>query len=653
METVPAAPTASDKRDAHILVYSPGSSLTREISTALPRNATAAYFAEPGELEAALDEPANLLILALPADPTALTQILKATALPLLLIVPDRVPVGDLNAWLPLQPQALIPYPFEVDQLHERITAVLNRPVPPPDEAENSLRTINRRLNQRLQEINLLYTIGQSITSSLEVGGILDQVVASSVNITQADEGFIILQEGADLYLRVTKRRDDRFAEQVHERISDTVAWQVIHSGHPVMLDRETKIGTGLLVQGLLYVPLNAPGRGTIGVLGVVNHIKSTPFSEQQLFILSAVADFAAVAFENARLFSAMESETFKLSAVLEHASEAIIVTDTANRLWLWSETAGELFSLDAEAEGKPLENVITHPKLLDLFDHGVNGDGTNPRAEIEIADGQVYNAQLSDIAQVGHIIVMQDITYLKELDHLKSEFVSTVSHDLRTPLTTIQGYVALLDRAGPLTEMQETFINKALVSLDHITDLITDLLDIGRIEADYDLEMGALRLEKIIRHTVESNQVEATDREIELSADLPESPLWVWGNRRRLQQVFDNLVNNAMKYNEPGGWVRIQAYRNDHHVFVSVSDNGIGIPPEAQPKLFERFYRVQSPETEDIHGTGLGLAIVKSVIEKHKGRIWVSSAPGEGSTFSFLLPYYEPDDEQADPPSE
>ena len=645
METVPAVHTAPTAEDAYILVYTPRSSMTREVSVALPGNVSATYLTEPPELEAALRNPADLLVIGVTSDSSSLIEMLGAHSpeIPLLLIVSDDVSVDHLNAWLPFHPQALIAYPFDARDLRDQITAALDSQIEAQSgQAEGLLTEANQRLNRRLQEINLLYTIGQAITSSLEVGEILDQVVAASVNITGADEGFIILREGANLFLRVAKRRDEHFARQIHDRISDAVAWQVIRSGHPVMLDRETRIGTGLLVQGLLYVPLNAPGRGPIGILGMVNHIKNDPFTEQHLFILSSVADFAAIAFENARLFDAVKSERFKLSAVLEHASEAIIVTDTANHLWLWSETAAEIFSLDPKAQGQPLENVIAHTKLLELFDDGIT-DETNPRAEIELSDGRVFNAQLSEIVRVGHIIVMQDITHLKELDHLKSEFVSTVSHDLRTPLTTIQGYVELLDRAGPLTEMQETFIHKALVSLDHITDLITDLLDIGRIEADYDLEMKPLRLDAMIRHTVESHRVEAENNGLDISARLPEAPLWIYGNRRRLQQVFDNLVSNAMKYNEPRGWVRIEAHRNNDHVSASVSDNGIGIPADAQPKIFERFFRVQSPDTEDIRGTGLGLAIVKSVIEKHKGRIWVESTLGEGTTFSFLLPCHEP----------
>ncbi len=648
--TEQAAPTAEN---AHIVVYSAQAQMTRDIAGAIPPGVSASYLAEPSSFEAALEEPFSLLIVGLSTDNAPLIESLKATRpqRPLLLVVPDALSVAALNGWLRFNPQALIPYPFDPLSLREEIaTAIELDEEQPVDSTEDPLTEANRRLNQRLQEINLLYTLGKSITSSLEVSEILDQVVASSVNITGADEGFIILKEGAELYLRVAKHRNEHFARQLHERVSDAVAWQVILSGHPVLLNREAKIGTGLLVQGLLYVPLNAPGRGAIGVLGMVNHRENTPFNEQQLFILSSVGDFATIAFENARLFNGIKSEKFKLSAVLEHASEAIIVTDTGNRLWLWSETAAEIFSLDLEARGQSLEDVVNHTKLLELFDDGIFEEGSNPRAEIELNDGRVYNAQLSEIAQVGHIIVMQEITHLKELDHLKSEFVSTVSHDLRTPLTTIQGYVELLDRAGPLTEMQQTFINKALVSLDHITDLITDLLDIGRIEADYDLEMKALRLDAMVQHTVESNQLEAENRKVSLSAELSDGPLWVHGNRRRLQQVFDNLLSNAMKYNQPGGWVRIRAHRNNAHVFVSVSDSGIGIPPEAQPKIFERFYRVQSPDTEEIHGTGLGLAIVKSVVEKHKGRIWVESTVGEGSTFSFLLPYREPDTEDTEP---
>jgi two-component system phosphate regulon sensor histidine kinase PhoR len=246
-------------------------------------------------------------------------------------------------------------------------------------------------------------------------------------------------------------------------------------------------------------------------------------------------------------------------------------------------------------------------------------------------------------------VVVMQDITHLKELDRLKSEFVSTVSHDLRTPLTTIQGYIELLARVGPLNEGQRDFIDKAFHSLSHLTALISDLLDIGRIEAGYDLEMRPFCINDVIRQSVDAHTILIEQGELYAVTDIPDEPLWIHGNARRIRQVLDNLISNAIKYNHPGGAVKVTAQPGDDYVIVSIEDEGIGIPLEEQPKLFERFYRVRSPEAEDIHGTGLGLSIVKSVIEKHKGRVWVRSYPGKGSTFAFILSLCSPSSEGAD----
>jgi two-component system, OmpR family, phosphate regulon sensor histidine kinase PhoR len=463
-------------------------------------------------------------------------------------------------------------------------------------------------------------------------------VVLASVNLTQADDGFIILKEGAQLFVRVVKRKGERYTDHHHTETSDSVAWQVIRSGRPAMLHRETKIATGFLVRALLYVPLDAPDAGTMGVLGVVNRERDEPFSEGQLFTLSTLGDFAAIALENARLFASREAERSRLSGILEHATEAIIVTDPRNRLWLWSDTAAHMFELDAQARGRLLDDYVDNQDIRSLFSQAQPAAGVS-HTEVTLEDGRVLNAQLSTIATIGHVVVMQDITHLKELDRLKSEFVSTVSHDLRTPLTTIQGYVELLDRAGPLNEMQVDFVSRALNSLTHITALISDLLDIGRIEAGYDLQMRRLRLDELICTAVEGHQAYALNEGQALTVQLPDGPLQVLGDERRLHQVLDNLISNAIKYNRPEGWVRVSASRDDHHIIVRVSDSGIGIPPEEEARIFDRFYRIQSPETESVQGTGLGLSIVKSVIEKHKGRIWVDSTLGEGSTFTFLLP--------------
>ncbi len=563
---------------------------------------------------------------------------------PVVIVTPTQPSLSLINAMLDLHPLRVLKYPLRAQSARRVLDEALHKShaLAKWYGSQQKLAETNQRLNRRLQELNALYTIAQDVTSTLDLDEVLRRIVESSVNLTETEEGFILLREGNTLYLRASKNMDSSVVQRLNTAVMDSIAWQVVRSGRPTMLQRESRIATGYLVRSLLYIPLQTPGHGTIGVLGVFNRTKVGKFTENHLFTLTSIAGFAATALENARLFDTVEKERSRLNALLKHASEAILVVDEEDHLRLWSETAARLFSIPADAKGKSVETCLQNSSLVDLFHQAVEQD-RRLHAEIELADGQVFNAQLTPIRNVGRVVIMQDITHLKELDRLKSEFVSTVSHDLRTPLTTIQGYIALLDRVGSLNDMQRDFIRKSLNSLTHITEMISDLLDIGRIEAGYNLEMVPCRMDEIIGKAVALYADAAEQQQLRLEVDLPDAPLWVHGTPRRLQQVVENLLSNAIKYNRPHGKIYVRAMADEHHVIVKVEDTGIGIPLEEQPRVFERFYRVQSDDTQDIAGTGLGLAIVKSVIEKHKGRVWVESTPGEGSTFAFVLPLYTP----------
>lgn len=576
-----------------------------------------------------------------PSDP----RIKPIAQIPVIFLLPNAGAMDIVNTFLShLEIVGVLIPPFTTQENRTFIAAALAHAQEHPSSRriQATLQQANQQLNQRLQEINVIYTIGKSVASSLELEEVLSRIMNAAVNLTRAEEGFILLREGEHLFLRVSQNMQENVTKRFNVEASDSIAWRVIESGRPVMLQRETKIATGYLVRALLYIPLHAPGRGNIGVLGVVNRAQDKGFSEGHIFALSSLADFAAIAVENARLFSDVEAERSRIRTILEHATEVILVTDHQNCLLLWSQSAGELLGIPPEAEGRPIAEVVSHPRVLEFFDETKNVPG-RMHTEVYMDDERIFNAQLTAIEKMGRVVVMQDISKLKELDRLKSEFVSTVSHDLRTPLTTIQGYVELLDRAGPINDMQHDFIKKAMGSLSHITDLISDLLDIGRIEAGFELEMRPLQLNPLLTQAVAIAVDTAKLSEISVTCEACAESLWVMGNASRLRQVLNNLISNAIKYGLSGGWIKVEARLDDEHVFVSVADNGLGIPVEEQPHIFERFHRVQTPETENIRGTGLGLAIVKSVIEKHKGRIWVDSRPGKGSTFTFLLPAIEP----------
>lgn len=560
---------------------------------------------------------------------------------PVIAWIAEDQPMSDLNHLLPAaQVMGVLTSPLDpaVDcKTIVRALDVLERR-PGTGHLRADLAEANQLLNRRLQALNTLYTVGKSIVSTLDHDEVLRRIMDVALNTTQAEEGFILLRERDKLFLRAAKNVQDDLVERLHKAAADEVAWRVIRSGRPVMLQRETKIATGYLAQALLYVPLTAPGEGPFGVIAVINRTRDESFDEEDLFTLSSVADFAAITLRNAQLFETVEVERSRLRALMERATEVILIADEQEHLLLWSESARALFDIPDEARGQPIQEVITQPDLLDLLQEA-SENGENLHAELALDGERVFNTQLTYVTGLGGVVIMQDITHLKELDRLKSEFVSMVSHDLRTPLTTIQGYVALLDKAGPLNEMQAQFIEKALGSLSYITELISDLLDIGRIEAGYDIDMAPLCFDVLIEETCDEMIPQAAEADITLRCSCEDVPLWVNGSASRLRQVVENLISNAIKYNRPGGWVEVTTRDNDGCVIVSVSDNGLGISNEEQARIFERFYRVERPETSDIQGTGLGLAIVKSVVDRHNGRVWVKSELGKGSTFSFVLP--------------
>lgn len=577
----------------------------------------------------------------LSGKPLNLLELAPLQAMPVVLILPESLPHTALN---PLLAQlhvlgVLIP-PYTTDTNRNALDAAIrNAPLHLQKvELEQQLATAQQRLDQRLQEINVIYTIGKSVAAAMSLDEALPRIVSTAVNLTRAEEGFIILQEEGRLYLRASHRFNEPDAAPQPTPAKDPVAQRVIQSGRPVMLKRETRLATGNLVQALLYLPILRPGGSTMGVLGVVNRERAAEFTEAQLFALSAIADYTAIAVENTRLFGEIQREQYRLHSIVEQATEAVLITDEHDCLLLWSRSAANAFGIPDDSAGKPFLEVLQHAQLLELFHQAIE-EPDSPQGEIVLPGGRVMNAQITSAPQLGRVVVMQDITKLKELDRIKTEFVQTVSHDLRTPLTTIQGYVMLLDRAGSLNEMQRAFVRKALDSLADITDLITDLLDLGRIEAEYEMPMQDLQLQQVLKEVQTRHQNQARELNINLEVVPPETPLQVRGNPYRLQQALGKVVDNAIKYNRPNGEVKLDTEDTGEHVIVRVKDNGFGIPLADQAHIFERFYRVILPETESIRGTGLGLAIVKSIIERHRGRIWVESTVGEGSCFTLLLP--------------
>jgi two-component system NtrC family sensor kinase len=295
-------------------------------------------------------------------------------------------------------------------------------------------------------------------------------------------------------------------------------------------------------------------------------------------------------------------------------------------------------FGINAQTSvGKPVLDVITHPDVLTLI---TRADTSDPYQyhEVSFPDGRVGNAQFTAIQGVGYALTMQDITYLKEVDRIRSEFVHTVSHDLRSPLTSVIGYSELLERVGPLNETQREFVARIQDSIQHITSLINDLLDLGSIEAGMDTHREFVQLEGILRYTVNMLEGQIKAKQLKIHIDIAASLPALRANPIRLRQVFDNVIGNAIKYSHVNGEIHISIRAEENQVILQVRDDGPGIPASDQPHIFDKFYRGTNI-TSDVEGSGLGLAIVKNIVENHQGRIWVESTVGTGSSFFIVLP--------------
>jgi signal transduction histidine kinase len=252
-----------------------------------------------------------------------------------------------------------------------------------------------------------------------------------------------------------------------------------------------------------------------------------------------------------------------------------------------------------------------------------------------------------------GSVAVLRDVTREIEADRAKRDFISSVSHELRTPLTSIKGYVdlLLLGAAGPLGEGQQSFLSVVKNNANRLMDLINDILEIGRIDADkIRLNFESVSLGDIFQDVLQTMRAEierkSTIVKVDIEPDLPHIP----ADLRRVTQVVLNLVSNAVKYTYPGAHVTLRAFINPAGLLqTDIEDDGVGILPEQQQHLFRRFYRADNPLRDEVGGTGLGLSIAKSFVELHGGEMWVQSESGKGSTFSFMLPLTQPEQPETD----
>ena len=346
-------------------------------------------------------------------------------------------------------------------------------------------------------------------------------------------------------------------------------------------------------------------------------------------------------------------AERNKTQTIIKNIADGVIVTDpNANVLILNSSTERWFGLHPGEAVNKPFAEFINEPKLLELIQESIaNQDGTIPAVEISIKvpgewKPRVLQARAAKVLQengeiIGIVAILRDITQQKEIDRMKTDLVSMVAHELRSPLTSISGFSELLLDTDITKEQAEDYTKTILKESNRLGDLINKFLDISRIESGRIQPKKALiDLVETIQMVVGNNSYLATKKNIDVQVHYTVETAEVNADNGMMEQVFLNLFTNAIKYSEDNTRIDIVIKEDSRDVVVEVHDQGFGIPSEAIPKIFDKFYRVTEDEKiRETTGSGLGLSLVKQIVEMHNGRVNVESQVGKGSIFIVHLP--------------
>ncbi len=365
-------------------------------------------------------------------------------------------------------------------------------------------------------------------------------------------------------------------------------------------------------------------------------------FDQAELNFLRTLASQASVLVENARLYAMAEGGRRRLAAVLSSTTDAVMVTDQTNRILLVNPSLEQHFGINSvDAIGRPVHEIVKSHPLARALKTGLD---KSDNFEIDALTGKVFNGSVSTIynnerQELGRVVVLHDITYLKEIDELKSEFVATVSHDLRSPLTFMLSYASMLSMLGDLQPAQREYVEKIMIGITQMSSLIDNLLDLGRLEAGIDLVTSRFRIEEVLASVADEYRQPALAAGIELTVDISGKLPLVEGDTSHIRQAVANMVNNVIKYAPDSGVARLRAGRKGNHLIISVRDNGPGIAESEITQVYEKFYRVEQKSSKSIKGTGLGLALVKRIAERHGGKAWCESQLGQGSTFYISLP--------------
>jgi two-component system NtrC family sensor kinase len=531
---------------------------------------------------------------------------------------------------------------------------------------------LTHHLQQRVKELTVLYSIGQSVSSLLDLEELLVRIVEAAVYITRAEEGFLLLKDpnADELYLRAARNLGEQRAQRMRMPIEDTLAGQVVRTGKPIRLDKASagaalKVKTGFLVRAILQVPLTV-GNTVIGVLAVDNQQSERTFSENDQYLLSALADYAAIAIDNARLYQEVKGSEERYRDLFANAYDLIFTLDRQLRILSINNVGSALTGYTEEQlRGRPLRELAAadawdkaEPRFADLLmGHAIQPFELQLRRHDDERVLLEVSARLANDRGKAKSIhcIARNLTERRRLEEqlIHSEklsaigqLVAGVAHELNNPLTSISGYTQLMLRDTGLREDVRSDLKHINIQAERAARIVQNLLVFAR---EHKPERRMVNLNEEFRNTLSLRAYQLRVDNITVVNQVePELPMTV-ADPFQIQQVMLNLINNAHQAMTERGGPGVLTLRTfvttlpaadngattPPMVVLSVGDNGVGIPMRDLKRIFDPFFTTKPVG----QGTGLGLSICFGIVQEHGGRIWAESELEIGTTVYVALP--------------
>lgn len=499
----------------------------------------------------------------------------------------------------------------------------------------------------RLRQREHLLEISRAMSARLDLSSLLSLVLKSATEIMAGQAGLITLRMPDGNYaprasIGFPMKAVPLFEPLWRDLEDDTISEKDI-SLRLAIASR----AAGISMRQVIALPMEI-GEEKIGYIFIFRN-RGVAFGPNDTQILRAFADQAAVAVHNARLYQQVSAERERLNAIIQNSGDGVMMLNDYRIIQTWNKALTNMTGISAEeAIGRPCYEVLSlrnkqdrkifHPEADELYVEGIHHRADGLEIMLSINYAPQYNEE-DEITQ--YIANVRDMTRLREAEEMKQTLLSVISHELKTPVSIIKGYAGTLAREDADWDTKTLADGLAVIEeeADRLDRLITNLLEASRMQAGgFKLKAGYLDLAGMLKNVV--SKLEATTDKHIITVDIPDDFPLIRGDHDRLREVMTNLIGNAIKYSPEGGTITIRGLLGENDtVRLSISDEGIGIPPADHERVFERFYRVDNRLARQTPGTGLGLYLVKAMVEAHGGRVWVESTAGHGSTFWVELP--------------